>query len=409
MNILIKHIMMIDPFDRTEKRVDILILDDKLAEIGDKIQPPANIRVLDGEKLAAAPGLVDMHCHLREPGFTHKEDIQSGMKSAVAGGFTTVAAMPNTRPTADSKEVIKLVKSKADLINVLPIGAITYGLAGERMTNFEELIRAGAVAFSDDGIGLVSGAIMEQAIEKAHTLGVPVISHCEDVACLDPEQTDPEIIYKNNCAAEQNMVAREAMLAAKTGGRVHIAHVSTLGSVEIIRRAKKEGVKVTAETCPHYFSLTNQALKTHGANAKMNPPLGRQQDVDAVITGLQDGTIDAIATDHAPHSPEEKQGKNPPNGIIGFETALPVSITYLYKTGKLSLLEIIKKLTIEPAKILGIDIKSRAQDLVIFAPDQAFEYREIESKSQNTPYYCQRLYGKVYCTISRGNTVYNRL
>ena len=409
MNILIRQIKMIDPFAGTEKRVDILILKDKLAEIGDKIQPVSNVRVLDGEKLAADPGLVDMHCHLREPGFTYKEDITSGMQSAAAGGFTTVAAMPNTRPTADSREVIELVKSKADLINVLPIGAITYGLAGVRMTNFEELIRAGAVAFSDDGVGLVDDYVMEQAIAKAHTLGVPVISHCEDVTCLEPSQTDPEIIYKNNCAAEQNMVEREVMLAGKTGGRVHIAHVSTLGSVEIIRRAKKEGVKVTAETCPHYFSLTNQALKTFGANARMNPPLGRQQDVDAVIAGLQDATIDAIATDHAPHSPEEKQGKNPPNGIIGFETALPVSITYLYKTGKLSLMEIIKKLTVLPAGILGLDIKSRTRDLVIFAPDQSFEYRDIESKSRNTPYFRQRLFGKVYCTISRGNTVYNRL
>lgn len=291
--------------------------------------------------LIEIPGLVDMHVHFREPGFGYKEDIASGAAAAAAGGVTTCCCMPNTSPVADNAKTVEYIREKGGLtpINVLPIGAVTAGQRGETLTDFEALKAAGAVAVSDDGMPVVSDDIMREALIKADKTGLLLISHCEP---------------------ETEMAERDVRLAGELGVRVHIAHVSRAETVEVIRRAKAEGVAVTAETCPHYFSLNSDEVARQGSNACMNPPLGTERDIQAVIDGLRDGTIDVIATDHAPHSPEEKAlpvGKAP-NGIIGLETSLAVTLTYLYHTGILSIDEIVRLMSTNPARILGIEGQS---------------------------------------------------
>jgi len=354
-----------------------------------------DISGIDTTGLIIAPGLVDIHVHFREPGFEYKEDIQSGSVAAAAGGFTTVCCMPNTSPVADNEDTIKSIieKAKAVGINVYPIGAVTIGQKGEKLTDFGKLKKAGAVALSDDGMPITDDEIMRKALIAAEKAGMLIISHCEE---------------------EEPMVERDVKLAAETGARIHIAHVSTAAAVESIRKAKAAGVKVTAETCPHYFSLTDEVVKQKGANAKMSPPLRTQNDVDAIIEGLCDGTIDAIATDHAPHSPEEKAlpFTDAPNGIIGLETSLALTLTYLYHTGKLTIEEIINLMSVNPAKILGIKNGSlevgNAADLVIFDPNEEWtvDSTKFKSKSRNTPFDGMKLKGKVKYTISNGKVVY---
>jgi len=342
-----------------------------------------------------APGLVDIHVHFREPGFEYKEDIVSGAKAAAAGGITTACCMPNTMPVADNEDVIKLIleKAKAVDINVYPIGAVTIGQKGEELTDFAALKKAGAVALSDDGLPIKNTEIMRKALIAAEKENMLIISHCEE---------------------EEPMVARDVELATETGTRIHIAHVSTAEAVNTIRKAKAAGVRVTAETCPHYFSLTEEAVTEKGTNAKMSPPLRTQKDVEAIIEGLKDGTIDAIATDHAPHSPDEKNlpFNEAPNGIIGLETSLAVTLTFLYHTGKLTMEEIINLMVINPAKILGINAGSletgNTADMVIFDPNEEWtvDPNHFKSKSRNTPFAGMRLKGKVKCTISKGKIVY---
>jgi len=333
-------------------------------------------------------GFVDIHVHFREPGFEYKEDIISGALAAAAGGFTTCCCMPNTSPVADSPEVIEFIikKAQAAAVRVLPIGAVTLGQKGKTLTDFAALKKAGAVALSDDGLPINDENIMRSALISAKEQGMLIISHCEE---------------------ETAMAERDVRLAKELDARVHIAHISTAETVDIIRKAKAAGVKVTAETCPHYFSLTSEEVEKQGANACMNPPLRTKKDVEAIIEGLCDGTIDAIATDHAPHSAQEKSLPvgEAPNGIIGLETALAVTLTFLYHTKKLSIEQIIELMSVNPGRILGLEATSGR---IIFDPDEEWTVNpsKFKSKARNTPYAGMKLRGKVKQTVVNGVVIY---
>ena len=375
---------------------DILIKNGKIAEIADTITVTADMTVIDAAGLIVAPGLVDIHVHFREPGFEYKEDILSGAAAAATGGITTCCCMANTKPVADSKEITEQITRKASsaLVKVLPVCAVTHGLQGTTLTDFVLLKSAGAIALSDDGIPIINDDVMREALITADKNGMLIISHCEE---------------------EEPMVKRDIELASETGTRIHIAHVSTADAVESIRKAKAAGIKVTAETCPHYFSLTESTVDEKGTLAKMSPPLRKQRDVEAIILGLCDGTIDAIATDHAPHSVEEKAlpFNDAPNGIIGLETSLAVTLTYLYHTGKMNIKEILQLMAENPAKILGINAgilkEGSPADITIFDPDKEWiiEPEKFKSKARNTPYGGMKLRGKVILTICGGKVVYN--
>ena len=429
-------------FDR-QTYADILIEDGKITEVktqgdgslvlteGEESGLPAAesqhkrtvpLCSLDAEGLTVAPGLFDMHTHLREPGYEYKEDITTGAAAAAAGGVTTVCCMPNTSPVADNAETIRYIIEKAQYarVDVLPYGAITIGQAGRELTDFESLLRAGAVALSDDGNPIQNAAIARAAMQKAKELGLVLISHCEDAELVGNYALNEGKLSRKMglpgrpAIAEELMAVRDVMLAAETGAKLHIAHVSTAGTVEIIRRAKEAGVAVTAETCPHYFSLTEDEIERLGTHARVNPPLRTAADVAAIIEGLKDGTIDAIATDHAPHAPHEKALPlmEAPSGMIGLETSLAAALTYLYHTGKFSLAEIMALMSATPARILGLEagaIKPGAfADIVIFDPDEKWvvDSAEFRSKARNTPYAGKELRGKVKCTLYRGSIVY---
>ncbi len=417
MRFWIQNGRVIDPESGLCSIGDIVIENGKIVDIKYPGNTPDG-ESLDARGLIVAPGLVDMHCHLREPGQTHKEDIASGTKSAAAGGFTSIACMPNTTPPLDSAELISFVKNAPASVHVYPFATITRGMKGEQMSDFSALAAAGAVGVSDDGLPVASAKMMHDALLDAKKHGLTVTSHCEEPTLKDGVIHAGEVAKKLGVpgispAAEECMVAREIVLARTTGAPVHIAHISTRGSVELIRDAKAHGIPVTAETCPHYFSLTDAVCEARNANTKMNPPLRTKDDVLAIIEGLQDGTIDAIATDHAPHHADEKAKgfSAAPNGIIGFETALAVSITCLVRPGYLTMEQMLAKLTCNPANILGIPagkmVQNAPADFVIFDPEEEWVVSadEIVSKSKNTPYLGYKLYGKVRYTVVDGKIV----
>jgi len=374
---------------------DILIKNDRIIKIAEKIPETTDMTIIDANDYIVAPGFVDIHVHYREPGFEYKEDIFTGAAAAAAGGVTTSCCMPNTSPVIDTPEVLNYVidKAKQALVTVLPIGAVTIGQKGEELTDFAALKKAGAVALSDDGMPIKSDEIMRQALLKAKENDILIISHCEE---------------------EEPMVERDIKLADETDSKVHIAHVSTAFAVDAIRRAKDKGIKVTAEAAPHHFVFTEEIVTQKGTLAKMSPPLRTQKDVDAIIQGLCDGTIDAIATDHAPHSVEEKAlpYQNAPNGIIGLETLLPLTLTFLYHTGKLSLEEIITLLSKNPSRILTFEAgtlrENSIADIVIFDPNEEWtvDPSKFRSKARNMPFGGMKLRGKVKYTISRGKLVF---
>ena len=364
MKLLIKNGTIITR-DRTEVNRDILIEDNKISRIGEGISDAAD-QIIDAKGLAVLPGLVDAHCHLRDPGYEYKEDIKSGSISAAKGGFTSIACMPNTNPVIDNESIVRTIMEKASheaVVNVYPIGAITKGLEGNELAEMGSMKAAGIVAVSDDGKPVMQASVMKKALIYAGGFGLTVISHCEDLniaegGSMNEGETSTRLgVHGIPSAAEDVMVSREIILSEYTGMPVHIAHVSTKGAVEMIRQAKKRGVLVTAETCPHYFTLTEKACEGYNTNAKMNPPLRTQEDVDAVIQGLKDGTIDIIATDHAPHHFDEKnvEFEMALNGIVGFETALPLALTYLVRPGILNLNQLIDKMSTKPSEILKID------------------------------------------------------
>lgn len=422
MKLLIKNGHIIDPVAGINRIRDILIEDGKVTEIEDDIDALMNMDVLDVKGMYVLPGLVDAHCHLREPGYEYKEDIETGTRSAAIGGFTSIACMPNTNPVIDNQSVVKYIIHKAKtegFVNVFPIGCISKGLKGEELSEIGELKFAGVVAVSDDGKPVQNSSLMMKAMQYAAMFDTTVISHCEDLGVADEgvmnDGYNSTIMGLKGIpsAAEEVMVSRELILSEYTGAPVHIAHVSTRLSVDLIREAKKRGVKVTCETCPHYFVLTDDACLGFNTYAKVSPPLRSQKDVEAIVEGLKDGTIDIIATDHAPHHPDEKniEFSLAANGLVGFETALPLTITYLYKTGVLTLEQIVEKMCINPSKILGLNKGSlkvgRPADITIIDVDEEYivDVNRFASKAKNSPFDGYRLNGVVYYTIVNGKTI----
>lgn len=420
--VLIRGARVIDPEAALDKVSDILIKDGLIVSVGESLDGQG-MTLIDAAGLVAAPGLVDMHVHLRDPGQTHKEDILTGCRAAAAGGVTSLAAMPNTKPVADSAEVISYMthKAKETGVRVYPIAAVTRGQGGAELVDFEALAASGAVAFSDDGRPVTTAAMMVLAMREAARQNKFVISHCEDPSLVVGGIVNEGKVSRELCvgglpaAAEEVQVAREAALAASYGLPVHIAHISTARSVAIIRDAKSRGVQITCETCPHYFSLDESLLLKKDADYRMNPPLRTKEDIEAIIEGLRDGTIDAIVTDHAPHTAEEKADfASAPNGIVGLETSLAAGITCLVRTSKLSLSELIKKMSSTPASLLKIRAGSLKEgmpaDIVLFDPDEKWvvEPDALHSKSHNTPFKGMTLYGRVRATLSGGKIIFKR-
>ena len=429
MRILIKGGRVIDPKTNTDRVLDIYIEGGVIEEVGENLsrdfEDLSELTEIDASGKIVAPGLVDMHCHLRDPGQEYKEDIESGTQAAAMGGFTSIACMPNTTPPIDNGPMAEYVINRAaqvGRVNVYPIGAVTRGLAGQELADIGELKFAGVVAISDDGRPVQNARLMRRALEYADMFDTLVVSHCEELELLDGGVMNEGFMSTSlglkgiSNAVEDIQIARDIILAEVTHTRVHICHVSTKGGVELVRQAKKRGVNVTCETCPHYFTLTEAAVEGFNTNAKMNPPLRTQEDLEAVIEGLVDGTIDVIATDHAPHHIDEKnvEFEKALNGIVGFETALGLGLTYLVKTGKLTLAELIRKMTLNPANLLSINkrciMENKPADIIIFNPDEEYtvDVSSFSSKSKNSPYDGYRLHGKVEYTIVGGEIVVNQ-
>ncbi len=419
--ILIKGGTVVDPLKDTVKRLDIVIDGERIKKIlpPDKISDTSHFeKVIDATNMIVTPGLVDMHVHLREPGHEYKEDIRSGTLAAVAGGFTDIACMPNTDPVNDSSSVTKFILSRAGedgFCHVHPIAAISINQEGKRLTEFGDLRNAGAVGVSDDGKSVLNSNLMRRALEYARYHGLTVISHCED-----PTLSEGGVMHEGYVStqiglpgipseAEEIMVARDILLAKLTRCPVHIAHVSTAGSVKLIKMAKEEGIPVTAETAPHYFSLDHTALIEYDTNAKVNPPLRSEKDVEAIKRALRDDIIDVIATDHAPHSPLEKEVEfdKAESGMIGLQTAVPLTLN-LVREGFLEITQAIRKLSYGPARILGISegriVEGGKANITIIDPNFSYILTEdmIFSKSKNTPFLGKELKGIVRFTIVDG-------
>jgi dihydroorotase len=424
MNLLIKNGRVIDPSQNFDDVAEVLVEAGVVKEIGKGLKAPAGVETVEAAGKYVVPGLVDMHVHLRDPGLEYKEDIVSGTRAAAAGGFTSIACMPNTKPVIDNKAVASYIINKArseGFCNVFPVGCITYGMGGERMSEMGELKEAGCVAVSDDGRPVANAELMRRALEYARGMGILVISHAEDLALvgegvMNEGFTSTELGLKGiPRVAEDIATARDVMLAEYTNSPIHIAHVSTRGSVRIIREAKARGVKVTCETAPHYFTLTDDAVRGYDTSAKMNPPLREAGDVAAIKEGLRDGTIDCIATDHAPHHLDEKdvEFNAALNGIIGLETSLPLSLK-LVDDGVLTINQLVEKMSINPSKILGITRGSlligNVADVTVIDPsfEWTVETEKLASKSMNTPFSGWQMKGAATCTILGGAVAFSR-
>ncbi len=418
---LIKGGQLIDPANGLDERLDLLIEGGKIASVGKNLKMNGAL-TMDAKGKVVAPGFIDLHVHLRSPGQEHKETIETGSRAALKGGFTTVCTMANTDPVVDSETVVEYLKTqngKVGLVNLLPYGAVTVGLKGEALTEMGELAKAGVVGFSDDGMPIVNAGVMRRALEYARLTDRPIVAHCEDHTLsghgvMHEGRTSTRLGLDGIPAeAETVMIARDILLAQVAKGRLHVAHVSTAAGVELIRRAKGEGVSVTAEVTPHHLTLTEEALHTYEARFKMNPPLRSQKDLEALREGLRDGTLDAIATDHAPHSQAEKEVDltQAPFGVVGLETALGVLLTELVHRGSLKLAMVVAALTWRPAKILGFDrgrlSKGAVADVTIFDPhlDWAVEANSFASKGVNSPFLGWRLKGKVTDVFVQGKPV----
>lgn len=422
---LIKGGQVIDPANHVDADLDILIEDGRIAAVSKNLagkKVAAGAEVIDASGKIAAPGLVDMHVHLRDPGRADEETVESGLHAAAKGGFTSVACMPNTDPVTDSASVVEYIKHQAADVgfgNVYPIGAITRGLAGERLSEMGDMVKAGAVAFSDDGRCVMNAQLMRRALEYSKIWDKPVISHAEEADLARGGQMHEGYwstvlgLKGIPAAAEEVVVARDIILAELTGGRLHIAHLSTAGSLELVRRAKERGINVTCEVTPHHLILTDENLQGYDTNFKVNPPLRTRQDVEALRQGLKDGVIDAIASDHAPHARHEKEMEfdYAPFGLIGLETTLGLILTEIVDKGVVSLSEAIAKMSLNPSKILGIPKGSIGigdiADLVIIDTNVILEVdpSRFESKSINTPYGGWRLKGVVSDIFCGGNPV----
>lgn len=422
MNILIKGGRVIDPAQGLDAVLDVLIEDGRIAKVGKGLKGQGE--TIDAAGKLVTPGLIDLHVHLRDPGQEYKEDIVTGTRAAAAGGFTSVACMPNTNPVNDNKAITLYIRNKAreeGAVNIFPVGCITKGLKGESLAEMGELKEAGCLAVSDDGKPVTSGELMRRAMEYARPFGLTIISHAEDLSIVGEGVMNDGFVATElglkgiPWVAEDAAVARDVMLAEYTGARLHVAHVSTKGAVEIVRLAKKRGVKVTCEATPHHFTLTDEAVRGYKTDAKMNPPLRGADDVEAVRAGLADGTIDAIATDHAPHHIDEKnvEFNIALNGVVGLETALPLTLK-LVEEKVLSLSDAVARLTVGPASALGIPRGTLAEgapaDVTVIDPSLAWtvEPAKLQSKSKNTPFAGWQMKGAAVYTIVGGKVVWKR-
>ena len=417
---IIKNGHIMDPASGKSYFADIKITDGVIGKIADSIDASDNEEIIDAAGLTVAPGLIDTHVHFRDPGFTYKETLHTGALAAAKGGFTTVICMANTSPVVDNTEVLSgiLERAASEKIRIRQAASVSRGLKGEEPTDMEALKEAGACGFTDDGIPLRNGAFLYEAMNRAKELDVPVSLHEEDPAFIKNNGINHGTvseqlgIYGSPSIAEESLVARDCMLALRSGAHVVIQHISSGRSVELVRIFKGLGANLHAEATPHHFTLTDEAVLKYGTLAKMNPPLRKEEDRQAIIEGLADGTIDLIATDHAPHSKEEKDRSitAAPSGITGLETSLALGITSLVRPGHLSLMQLLEKMTAGPADLYrlpaGKIIEGGPADLVIFDPDECWKPENYASMSSNTPFTGWELYGKVKYTICRGETAY---
>jgi dihydroorotase len=423
--ILVRGGRVIDPANGVDRPADLLLQDGKVEAIDQSLGRPDGAIVIEAAGKVVSPGLIDLHVHLREPGQEDLETVATGAMAAAAGGFSAVCAMPNTDPVTDNQAAVGFIVSqaqRAEKARVYPIGAISLGQEGKQLAEFGELVGAGAVAVSDDGKPVVSSHLMRTALEYARTFGIPVADHCEDPTLAAGAVMHEGLISTRlglkgmPAAAEEIMVARDILLAELTGGHIHLCHMSTRGSVELIRRAKERGIRVTAEACPHHFTLTHEACEGYNTNAKMNPPLREPEDREAIRQALRDGTIDVICTDHAPHhyDAKEREFDDAPNGIIGLETALGLAISELVETGLLDLPTLIRRMSATPARIFNLPggtlARGATADVVVLDPaaEWVVEPAAFFSKSRNTPFTGRRLRGRAEVTIVRGQVVYQR-
>lgn len=416
---------ILDPSTQRDEIGDVLVAEGKIASVGGAIAGPTDCERIDCKGLVVSPGLVDVHVHLREPGREDVETIESGAAAAAAGGFTSVCAMPNTNPVTDNQAAVGFVVRQGILAKqarVFPYGAISVGQKGEQLAEFGEMIDAGAIAFTDDGRPVQSAHLMRTALEYARTFDVPVAEHCEDVSLAKGGAMNEGVVSAKlglkgiPAEAEEIYVIRDILLARRAGGRLHLCHMSTRGSVELIRWGKEHGVSVTAEACSHHLSLTEHEVEGYNTNAKMNPPLRTQQDVEALQLAVKDGTIDILATDHAPHHYDEKEREFPdaPNGIVGLETALGVNIQYLVEPGIITLATLIERMSCAPARTFklpgGSLVRGGVADVTVF--DSAVRWTvdpsTFRSKGRNTPYTGRTLTGHAVATIVGGRLVYRR-
>lgn len=421
--LLIKKGRYINPKSNTDEELDVLVENGKIVDLKKEINLNGSTEIINAKNLWVVPGLIDIHCHLRDPGQPEKETIETGTRSAAAGGFTSICPMANTKPAIDSAALVEYVNKtnqKVGLVNIFQIAAVTKGLKQEELSPFEELKSAGAIGFSDDGRPIENLKLLRHALEYAKMLDVNIVSHAEDsILCCGGAVHEGYWSLKLGIpgipsSSEAVCVSREIELVRQTKGKIHFAHVSTKEAVKLIRQAKQEGLNITAEVTPHHLVLTDECLQDFNPNKKMNPPLRSDEDRKALIEGVLDGTLDTFATDHAPHTNEEKSRSivDAPFGIIGFETAVPLYLETFYHTKKLSALDFIKKLTVNPASVMGIPRGSISigdiADITIINPEKEWTYDVCKSlsKSRNTPFNKKNLKGKSTCTIVNGKVVY---
>lgn len=423
MTILIKNGRLINPSEKLDKVMDIFVEDGIIKEKAESIEKQADT-VIDAAGCYVMPGLIDLHVHFRDPGLTYKEDIETGSKAAAKGGFTTVCCMPNTKPVVDNVETVKYIIEKGEktgLTNVLPVGAVTKNMAGVEITDVEELKKAGICAISEDGKSVMNSGVYRKAMKNAAKANVPVLAHCEDInlvegGVINLGDKSSELGVKGISNAVEDVIAmRDIMLAKETGATLHLCHCSTKDSVEIVKRAKEEGIKVTAEVCPHHFSMCSDDITSNDGNFKMNPPLRAREDMEALIKGLQDDIMDVISTDHAPHSAEEKAKdlEHAPFGIVGLETSVALTVTNLVKKGYLTPMQMAAKMSYNPAKVLGIPKgtldEGKIADITIIDPNKEYtiDVNTFESKGKNTPFDGYKVSGEVEYTILNGKVVYS--
>lgn len=423
MKILIKNGRILDPGTGRDGICDILVKGDKIEKVGQNLAEGEADQILDASGCYVMPGLIDLHVHLREPGQEHKETVETGARAGARGGFTTILAMPNTKPAADCGEILRYVQEKATTapITVLQAGAITKGQRGEELADLEEMARSGVPAFSEDGFSVMDAGLYRRAMEISARYNIPILAHCEDKSLagkgvMNDDANAARLGFSGICnSAEDVIIARDIILARETGARLHICHCSTKGSAAILAEAKKRGCQVTAEVCPHHFTLTSDEIREPYPSYKMNPPLRTREDLEALRQGLKDEIFDVIATDHAPHHEEEKRSsmEEAPFGIVGLETAVSLTVTELVHKGVLTPMQMAQKMSYHPARILGLDrgtlMEGKAADITIIDPEEEYVIRpeDFVSKGRNTPFGGRKVKGMVKFTICGGRVVWD--